>query len=284
MSAWRHPLQSLLALAGRSYVPGAALEDALRVAAAHAAQGRSSTLGCFSAGDDDAPTVAARTAAIVPALAALDPPGYVSIKAPSLHYDLDALDAVLASCRQHGMRAHFDSHDLGNAELTLACVEHAVEQGLAAGLTLPGRWRRSVDDAAHLAALGVRARVVKGEWPDPEAPDADARAGVLAVVDALIAAGATDVALASHDAPLVRQAIGRLRAAGVTGEIELLHGLPMRELLTLARELGVPVRVYVPFGVAWRPYALRKALRQPRILLWLAKDVLQGLRQRSVGA
>lgn len=270
------PLRSLLDRAGRAYVPGASIDDALRVADRHLALGRACTLGCFSAVQDDPHTVAGHTAAIADALAARSPRGYVSIKAPSLRYELDALDLVLDRCLRHGLRAHFDSHDIGHAELTLACVEHAVERGVHTGLTLPGRWARSLDDAAHLAALGVRVRVVKGEWADPSAPGADPGAGVLALIDALVAARAPAVSVASHDVPLAREALARLQRAGVACSLELLHGLPVGGLPQLADRMGVPVTVYVPFGQAWRPYAMRQVLKRPRIAWWLLRDLLRG--------
>lgn len=275
------PLRGLLALAGRAYVPGPTLDDALRRAQRHAAEGRACTLGYFNPPDEPPAAVAAQDAAIADAVAALQPRGYVSIKAPALRYDPAALDAVLERCRERGVRAHFDSHDFGNAEPTLACVNHAVDKGIATGLTLPGRWRRSLEDAAFACALGVRVRVVKGEWPDPAAPAADARAGCLAVVDTLIAHGAREVAIASHDPELAAEALRRLQAAGASCELELLHGLPRRALLALARARGVAVRMYLPFGVAWRPYALAQARRRPRIVLWLLKDLVVGLLRRG---
>lgn len=279
LAPWLRPWRPLLDLAGRAYVP-ATLAGALQHARRQADAGRACTLGCFNDSTESPLEVAARVCASIEAMAALAPPGYASIKAPGLHYDLEALDRILAHCRRHGQLAHFDSHDIGHAELTLACVERALEQGLQAGLSLPGRWSRSLADAAHACSLGVRVRVVKGEWPDPLQPDADARAGFLAVVDALIAHRAKQAAVASHDAALVREALRRLQAAGIACELELLHGLPTREALAVAQAMGVPVRIYVPYGVAWRPYAMRKALRRPRILLWLAKDLVLGLRQR----
>lgn len=261
-------------------MPGATLNDALRVVRTLAAEGHACTLGYFDDGAQPPREVAEQSAAIVDVVATLDRPGYVSIKAPALRYELEALDRVLARCRLRAVRAHFDSHDLGHAEMTLACAERALDLGGAAGLTLPGRWRRSLDDAEHVCALGIRARVVKGEWPDPEQPRADARAGFLAVVDALVAHGAAEVAVATHDPPLAREALRRLGSAGVRCELELLHGLPRRGVLAVAQEIGVPVRVYVPYGIAWRPYALRQALRRPRILWWLARDLAAGVMRR----
>jgi proline dehydrogenase len=59
--------------------------------------------------------------------------------------------------------------------------------------------------------------------------------------------------------------------------MELLYGLPMRASRKLAERIGVAVRVYVPYGEAYMPYALGQVRRKPRILWWLAKDFAASL-------
>ncbi len=270
------PLRLALQAAGRVYVPGHTLEDALAIARPLAADGIACTLGYFH-GNSDSPAGVARAAmAIAAAVAELDPPGYLSLKAPALGYDLGLLGAVLGEARTRGVLAHFDSHEHPTAEPTLRCVEHAAGLGSPVGLTIPGRWQRSPDDAEFAARLGVRVRVVKGEWGDPTAPGLDPRQGFLAVVDRL-AGTAPEAAVATHDPWLARQALARLQAAGTRCELELLNGLPRRDMLAIAREFGVPVRLYIPFGIAWRPYALGKAADNPRILWWILRDTASGL-------
>jgi proline dehydrogenase len=44
--------------------------------------------------------------------------------------------------------------------------------------------------------------------------------------------------------------------------------------MAVARRLGVPVRVYIPFGPGWWPYALDKALARPYLLSWMIRDRL----------
>ena len=48
----------------------------------------------------------------------------------------------------------------------------------------------------------------------------------------------------------------------------------MRRTTAIARKLGVPVRVYVPFGAGWWPYALDKALARPYLPLWMLRDLI----------
>jgi proline dehydrogenase len=143
------------------------------------------------------------------------------------------------------------------------------------GCTLPGRWRRSPNDAHWASDHGLCVRVVKGEWPDPREPQRNPRAGFLEVIDAL-AGRARRVGVATHDVALARAAIRRLQAAGTPCGLELLYGLPMRESIRHARELGIDVRVYVPYGEAYMPYALSQIRRRPRMLLWLLNDLAAG--------
>ena len=66
----------------------------------------------------------------------------------------------------------------------------------------------------------------------------------------------------------------RLAAQGTACELELLCGLPRRGVLELARSRRLPVRLYVPFGQAWLPYALSQVLRKPGLWPRLLKDSL----------
>ncbi|MBI5257265.1 MAG: proline dehydrogenase [Burkholderiales bacterium] len=273
------PLRLLLQLAGRAYVPGWTLDAVRRRAGTLAATGAGCTLGYFNPPGRAVPAVAAECLAIVDTVAGLQPAGYLSIKAPAFGFDAQAMAPVLAHARARGVHVHFDSHDIASAGPTLHCLAQAAGQGGSLGLTLPGRWPRSLDDAEMACALGVRPRIVKGEWPDPAHPRADARAGFLALVERL-AGRVPELAVATHDPALAHEALARLQAAGTRCELELLHGLPRRAPQQVADALGVPVRLYLPYGMPWRPYALRKLGENPRIAWWLLKDSVLGACQQ----
>ena len=72
-----------------------------------------------------------------------------------------------------------------------------------------------------------------------------------------------------------------LLAAGTPCELEQLRGLPGRRTAAVAQRLGVPVRVYVPFGPGWWPYAVDKALARPHLLAWTLRDRF-GRRDRPI--
>ena len=304
-------LRLAIRLAARLFVRGSRLSDAVAASGRLAARGRASTIGYFNA-DGDAPRAVAD--ACLAALEAIGGAGgaggargaarpaptarpYLSIKVPALGFDEGLVGEIVDRAARGGVGVHFDSHEADQADATFLAISAAARRLPAAttpegvdagpdagareggpwrlGCTLPGRWPRSVDDADRTAALGLRVRVVKGQWADPAAPDVDPRRGFLEVIDRL-AGRARQVAVASHDAPLAREALQRLRRAGTPAELELLLGLPMQGALRVAREMQAPVRVYLPFGVSWLPYALLHVQKNPRVAWWALRDATVG--------
>jgi proline dehydrogenase len=274
-SALRVVSRPLIRLASRAYVTGPGLSDAVLGCQKLAREGATSTIGYFNA-DDDAPTsVATAYLTAIDAIAAQGFDSYVSIKAPALHFDQTLVDKVVDKAAGTSTGIHFDSHWPEAADQTLDLAARSVQCFPRIGYTLPGRWLRSLSDADRMVDLGVRVRVVKGQWADPEHPERDLREGYLAVIDKL-AGRARYVAVATHDPPLAREALRRLRDAGTACEMELLLGLPMRAATRVARECGVGVRVYIPFGESWLPYALSQVRKNPKILWWIMRDSVIG--------
>jgi proline dehydrogenase len=261
--------------AARAYVAGPALSDALEACHRIAGRGFASTI-CFWNDDGQEPRTVADAY-----LGALDALGrealdcYLSVKAPPMGFSRELWTEVAERGRRGGVAVHFDSLGPESVDRTFGLIEEGLARHPRLGCTLPGRWRRSVRDTARAAELGLRVRVVKGEFPDASPAELDPRTGFLAVVDRL-AGRARFVAVATHDAPLARVALGRLLAAGTPCEMELLFGLPLGRAVRVAREAGVRARLYVPYGHAWLPYCLSKARKNPGLLWWVARDLLVG--------
>jgi proline dehydrogenase len=276
-STLRPFIHGLAQRAARAYVVGPDLADAMKVCRSLDAKGSAATICAWNGEDDQAPDNAARCLNEIKAIALEQLNCYVSLKAHDLRFSQDLVAQVADQARDFGVGIHFDSMGPEAADRTFSLIDDLRRQNGNVGCTIPSRWMRSLDDAARAAQEGWRVRVVKGQWPDPREPGIDARANFLRIVDRL-AGQAREVAVATHDPVLAREALGRLRAKGTASELELLFGLPLRRTIPVAKETGVPLRIYVPYGHAWLPYAIGQVRKNPRISFWIIRDLLTGYR------
>jgi len=269
-------LHKVIAKAGRSYAAGESLEEAKRLIATLVDRGYSVTLGYWNQDEEAADAVIAQYREAISYLGSLGAVGYLSVKAPAYGFDRTSHADLLRHAAERHVALHLDSlaYETADQNISLLSVEPAV-QAAGLGCSLPGRWQRSLQDADLAARLGVVPRVVKGQWADPGNPDIDPRAGFAAVVKQL-AGKVPLVRVATHDPVLIRESAELLRKRNTGCELELLYGLPAIKAVGIAREIGLPVRVYVPYGYAWIPYALNNLKRNPKALWWLFKDALLG--------
>ncbi len=280
-SAAKACVMPLMKRVARNYIAGDTFDDALRVKRRLAEREISATIGFWDTKREQGREVADQYLQGLDALAAETDSDYLSIKLPSLRFSKELFGEVAKRAQSVGRRIHLDSLAPEATDRTQSMIEEtlATVPGVDIGYTLPGRWLRSPDDARWASEHGLFVRVVKGEWIDPADPQRDKREGYLEVIDAL-AGRARRVGVATHDPTLAAEAIRRLQQAGTPCDLELLYGLPMRAAIRQARDLGVRVRAYVPYGEAYMPYALSKARRKPQILWWLLKDMAVSMLDR----
>lgn len=253
------------------HFPGPGAAAAVARCAGLRRSGMAASIGYFQA-SGDAPETIVR--AYEEAAAGLAGSGAcLAVKAPPLRFDPGHVGRIAGAAAAAGLTLCFDSHAPKDAERTLDLAAATLLHQPGTGIVLPARWRRSAGDAERFRESAARIRIVKGEWADVPASQQDVAARFLALVSAL-AGRAAAVAVATHDPVLAERALAILIAAGTPCELEQLRGLPRRRTLAVARRLGVPVRVYVPFGPGWWPYAVDKALARPYLPLWMVHDRL----------
>jgi proline dehydrogenase len=235
--------------------------------------GLAATLGYFQSGNARPEDIVAANVAAARLFGERAGDAYLSVKAPPLAFDPAHIRAIAESAAAAEMNLLFDAHAPKDAERTLKAVSDLLPDFAGTGFALPARWLRSRGDAAAFRDSSARIRLVKGEWADPEWRAMDIEASYLALA-ARLAGRTAPVAVATHDPGLAERALGLLLASGTPCELEQLRGLPSRRTMAVARRLEVPVRVYIPFGPGWWPYALDKALARPYLLSWMVRDRL----------
>ena len=146
---------------------------------------------------------------------------YLSIKAPALKFDIELVKKVLLEAQRLNAIVHFDAMAPDTVDQTFTLIEQARAIYPKLGCTLPGRWRRSAEDADRAIDTGLRVRVGKGEWSGVDGDQTDPREGYLNVIERL-AGRALHVAVATHNPTMARLSLRRLKNVGTPCELELL--------------------------------------------------------------
>jgi len=240
--------------------------------------GIASTLGKFSrSGDDPARIVREyRKAGTFLLDNCSGEPFYLSLKPPALEFNIEHTADIARMAFKNGHAINFDAHHHFQAEPTIQLLEQLVGRiGPTPTphakwhycLTLPSRWKRSVADAGWVAAEGLRVRLVKGEFKARRARDEiDPVKGFMELTDRL-AGRVPEIAVATHDYELARQAIHRIKRSDSAVQLELIFGMPATRMILLSRQAKVPVRFYVPYGETLFLYGIRQFLANPHKLL-----------------
>lgn len=150
------------------------------------------------------------------------------------------------------------------------------------GTVIQSMLYRSVADMHQLAQEGARIRLVKGAYLEPESiahlkkADVD-KAFVDIMRDYFKYIPPAYLELGTHDEKMIRQALAFAQENGVNHtdyEIQMLYGIRRERQLELA-QVGVQMRVYVPFGEAWYPYFMRRLAERPANVWFLLRSVFR---------
>jgi proline dehydrogenase len=268
---WLEPLRRRRAAA---YAAGPGLDQAVQAGRRLADHGIASTIGYTAAPGESAGSVAAMHRAAFERLAGEPFDCYVSVKLSALDFDARLFAELAATAARTGRALHLDALAPDTVDATWRLVQIAPRMAQL-GVALPGRWARSPDDATRAVRRGLRVRVVKGQWEGGAGNGVDPAEGFVRVIDRLRGHRA-GVAVATHDAGLLAESLQRLIAAHTPCWAELLLGLPFRVPAAIARRLGVPIRIYVPYGRAAAPYGVADVRRNPAVARWLIEDLVLG--------
>ena len=265
------------------YTAGPEIEDALVVCEQLAAQGTPSVISYWNSLLDSPAYVLNSCLRIIQHIPRLRSGCYLSIKAPALGFDAELLKEIVRKAERTNTCVHFDAMGPETVDRTFALIEGIRRIYPNIGYTLPARWRRSVEDTDRIVEMGLSVRLVKGQWSGLNGDETDPGEGFVRLTERLIEKGSRHIAIATHNQNVARSTLARLQQSGTPHELELLHGMPEREMLRIARQHDVVTRFYVPYGHTGMPYRLKEVARDPRIAMWFMRDLIRAWR-RSSGA
>ena len=269
------------------YIAGETLDDARRVVKELNAAGIRATvdvLGEDVSRPEEAETIARAYHDALAAIEAEQLDANVSIKLTGFGLELDTAlcralaEALVEDAATRGIFVRIDMEDSSTTDDTLDLYRALRGAGRDnVGIVLQAALRRTLDDIATLADHLPSVRLCKGIYVEPSSvafqePDVIRRSFV-ACLDALLAAGCR-VAIATHDEWLLGQALDRVAALDEDAyELQMLLGVRARR----GRELvaaGHPLRVYVPYGLQWYEYSLRRLQENPKVAGYVARDIV----------
>lgn len=273
----------------RRFVAGETLAEALDAARRVAAQGLVVTLDHLGENVTDefeARADAAEAGQALRELAAAGLEPNVSIKLTQFGLDLGEAVCRQNVCQLAGQAAEIggfvriDMESSAYTDRTLAIVSDLYRSHHTVGAVIQAYLRRSERDTERLSEEGIRIRLCKGAYLESPSVAFEKKAEVdesfLRLMRYLLVHG-TYPAIATHDERMIaatREFASREGIAPNRFEFQMLYGI-QRELQRQLVADGYRVRLYVPYGVAWYPYFMRRLAERPANLLFLARSVLK---------
>jgi len=273
------------------FVAGETLEDALAAVRALSADGISVTLDHL--GEDVTDRGEAKRSrdaylAALDGLAGLDvgPAAEVSVKLSAFgqalpggdELALELVRPVVEAASAMGTTVTLDMEESATVDATLAVLAELRRDHPGTGAVLQAMLHRTEDDARALATAGSRVRLVKGAYREPPSVAfADRRSVDASYARCLgvLMRGEGYPMVGSHDPRMVNLAQRVAAEYGRTAdswEVQMLYGIRPGEQRRLAAS-GVRVRAYVPYGVDWYGYFMRRLAERPANLRFFLRSL-----------
>ncbi|MGE5250784.1 MAG: proline dehydrogenase family protein [Bacteroidota bacterium] len=284
------------------FIAGTRLDDALRVVKELNAHNINATLDHLGEHTNSPEEAQKATDDIIATLEEIGRSGLranVSIKLTQLGLGLDEslcaqnVERVLARARANDVFIRIDMEDTPYTDMTLDLLYQMRARGYDnAGTVLQSCLYRTEADARRLLDDKITIRLVKGAYLEPEdkafpkKADVDANYDLIAKVmlDAALASGCSTLstdgrfppipAFGTHDEKRItfaKQYALRIGVPKQSMEFQMLYGI-RRDLQDQLAAEGYPVRVYVPFGMHWYPYYVRRLAERPANLWFIVSN------------
>jgi proline dehydrogenase len=271
------------------YIAGPELKDARATVRRINGQGKMATVDVLGEEITNADEAAAIVRAYQDVFADIEQCGLdsnVSVKLTALGLKLDYalcrenLVTVVADAASRHNFVRIDMEDSSTTDDTLRIYRELREAGHDnVGIVFQSMLRRTLSDIRDLADLKPNVRICKGIYIEP--PEVAyrefgaVRANYVRSLEALLDSGCY-VGVATHDEWLVSEAkrlVAEHELAPTDYEFQMLLGVrePLGDRLVRGRHR---LRIYVPFGLHWYAYSLRRLQENPKIAGYIAADTI----------
>jgi len=268
------------------FVAGETLDEALAVAEKLSAEGILTTLDHLGEHVTSLAEAQASLQSALDALARIRHDATLSIKLTQFGLDISRDDCLrltatlVEAARAANLRIEIDMESSAHTEPTLLLARrfHATHGNVRA--VIQAYLFRTAADVDRLCAEAVPVRLCKGAYHEPPGVAFPAKAAVDAnyrkLASTLLDRG-VQPAFATHDETIIRYLCAEIAQRGLSPasvEFQMLYGI-RRDLQHHLVRQGFPVRIYVPYGVAWYPYFMRRLAERPANLVFLLRALFR---------
>lgn len=276
------------------FVAGTQVEDALRATQAVNQSGPSvsiDNLGENVTNADEARTSAQLYHQLLDEIAARELNANISLKLTHMGLDVDEnlarglVTGLVAKAASMNPR-NFVRVDMEGSPYTQRTLDFVHQlhrtpghQG-SVGAVIQSYMRRAESDIEKLLAQGIRIRLCKGAYKEPEEIAFQKKSEVddnyVRLMKVLMKSGIYH-GLATHDETIIKEAKTFATQENIPRdgfEFQMLYGI-RRDLQRSLVKQGWRMRVYIPFGTEWYPYLMRRLAERPANVLFLAKNLFR---------
>lgn len=148
------------------------------------------------------------------------------------------------------------------------------------GIALQANLKRTEDDLNDLLGIGAKIRLVKGAYREKTSiafkSKEDVDKNYVKLMNILFKK-CNEFAIASHDGKIIRKAQNLSKKYPKKFEFQMLKGIREELKSDLIKKKFV-VSDYIPYGVNWLPYSIRRIKERKRNILLLGSSLIQSQR------
>lgn len=217
----------------------------------------------------------------------------VSVKPSQLGIKIDetvareSLIQILSRARQYQNRIRLDMEESALVDTTLSLYRWLRDEAgfNNVGVVIQAYLYRSEADVRHLAAEGAGVRLCKGAYKEP--PElafpikADTDANYIKLMQMLLSPESRHngvyLGVATHDTNMIEATKTYAHEQQIPTdafEFQMLYGIRPELQQSLVAQ-GYRLRIYVPYGMAWYPYFMRRLAERPANLWFFLSNFLR---------
>lgn len=207
----------------------------------------------------------------------------LSVKTSSLGLDVSKelciqnLKQILDRAKLYGNFVRIEMEDFSHCQLTLDIYKELKKEYDNIGTVLQAYLYRTEDDIEDLNKYNANLRLVKGAYKEPADVAFPKKSDVDKNYEAIIKKHLLNgnyAGLATHDDVIIQKIIQFTEEQNIPKcqfEFQMLYGI-RSDLQKKLTDQGYKVRVYVPYGVDWFGYFMRRLAERPENVTFVLKN------------